>query len=52
MVEQTAVATGVKRSVPDKVVFTYQGDGEFASIGMGESILHSPEVKNHRDMCQ
>ncbi len=34
----TAVATGVKRSKPDKVVFTYQGDGDFASIGMGESI--------------
>lgn len=34
----TAVATGVKRSKPDKVVFTYQGDGDFASIGMAESI--------------
>lgn len=34
----TAVATGVKRSTPDKVVFTYQGDGDFASIGMGESV--------------
>lgn len=34
----TAVATGVKRSKPDKVVFTYQGDGDFASIGMGESV--------------
>lgn len=33
-----AVATGVKRSKPDKFVFTYQGDGDFASIGMGESI--------------
>ena len=35
-----AVATGVKRATPDKVVFTYQGDGDFASIGVGES-LHS-----------
>ncbi len=34
----TAVATGVKRSKPDKFVFTYQGDGDFASIGMAESI--------------
>ena len=33
-----AVATGVKRSKPDKIVFTYQGDGDFASIGIGESI--------------
>lgn len=33
-----AVATGVKRSKPNKIVFTYQGDGDFASIGMGESI--------------
>ena len=33
-----AVATGVKRSKPDKFVFTYQGDGDFASIGLGESI--------------
>lgn len=34
----TAVATGVKRSKPDKFVFTYQGDGDFASIGMAESV--------------
>ena len=33
-----AVATGVKRAEPDKLVFTYQGDGDFASIGMAESI--------------
>ncbi len=32
-----AVATGVKRTNPDKVVFTYQGDGDFAAIGWGES---------------
>jgi len=35
-----AVATGVKRSRPDKVVFTYQGDGDLASIGMAE-IVHA-----------
>jgi len=35
-----AVATGVKRSVPDAVVFTYQGDGDLASIGIGE-IVHA-----------
>ena len=33
-----AVATGVKRSKPNKVVFTYQGDGDLASIGIGETI--------------
>ena len=29
-----AVATGIKRVRPDKMVFTYQGDGDLASIGM------------------
>ena len=33
-----AVATGVKRSKPNKVVFTYQGDGDLASIGIGETV--------------
>src|SRR5690554_4949758 len=33
-----AVATGIKRVHPDKVVFTYQGDGDLASIGTGELI--------------
>ena len=32
-----AEATGIKRARPDKVVFTYQGDGDFASIGLAES---------------
>jgi len=35
-----AVATGVKRSRPDNFVFTYQGDGDLASIGMAE-IVHA-----------
>lgn len=34
-----AVATGIKRVHPDKVVFTYQGDGDLASIGTAE-IVH------------
>ncbi len=34
----TAVATGVKRFHPDKYVFTYQGDGDLAAIGTGETI--------------
>lgn len=33
-----AVATGVKRVLPDKVVWTYQGDGDLASIGTAEAI--------------
>ncbi len=33
-----AMATGVKRVLPDRVVFTYQGDGDMASIGMGEIV--------------
>lgn len=35
-----AVATGVKRSFPDRFVFTYQGDGDLAAIGMAE-IIHA-----------
>jgi len=34
----SAVATGVKRARPDLIVFAYQGDGDFASIGTAESI--------------
>ncbi|MEG8945502.1 thiamine pyrophosphate-dependent enzyme [Rosettibacter firmus] len=34
----TAVATGIKRMLPDKYVFTYQGDGDLAAIGTGETI--------------
>lgn len=35
-----AMATGIKRVVPDRIVFTYQGDGDLASIGMAE-IVHA-----------
>jgi 2-oxoglutarate ferredoxin oxidoreductase subunit beta len=35
-----AVATGVKRTHPDKFVFTYQGDGDLAAIGTAE-IIHA-----------
>jgi 2-oxoglutarate ferredoxin oxidoreductase subunit beta len=34
----TAVATGIKRVLPEKYVFTYQGDGDLAAIGTGETI--------------
>ena len=35
-----AVATGIKRVCPDRVVFTYQGDGDLAAIGTAE-IVHA-----------
>ena len=35
-----AMATGIKRVLPDRIVFTYQGDGDLASIGTGE-IIHA-----------
>ncbi len=33
-----AVATGIKRVLPEKYVFTYQGDGDLAAIGTAETI--------------
>lgn len=33
-----AVATGIKRMLPEKFVFTYQGDGDLAAIGTAETI--------------
>ena len=35
-----AMATGIKRVLPERMVFTYQGDGDLASIGMAE-IMHA-----------
>jgi len=35
-----AVATGIKRALPDRIVFTYQGDGDLAAIGTSE-IIHA-----------
>ena len=35
-----AVATGIKRASPENIVFTYQGDGDLASIGMAE-VVHA-----------
>jgi len=35
-----AIASGIRRVHPDKIVFTYQGDGDLASIGAGE-IVHA-----------
>ena len=33
-----AVATGLRRSLPDNIVFTYQGDGDLAAIGTAETV--------------
>ena len=41
-----AVATGVKRANPDKLVFTYQGDGDLASIGLAETICAANRGEN------
>lgn len=41
-----AVATGYKRCNPDKLVFTYQGDGDLASIGIAETIYAANRGEN------
>jgi 2-oxoglutarate ferredoxin oxidoreductase subunit beta len=41
-----AVATGVKRCLPDHFVFTYQGDGDLASIGMAETVHAAARGEN------
>jgi len=41
-----AVATGIKRSLPENVVFTYQGDGDLASIGMAETVHAAARNEN------
>ena len=41
-----AVATGVKRSFPDNVVFTYQGDGDLAAIGTAETVHSAARGEN------
>ena len=50
-----AVATGEKRAHKarnnDKIVFTYQGDGDFASIGLGESIHSALRGENITAIC-
>ncbi len=46
-----AVATGVKRAQPDKFVFTYQGDGDFASIGLAESMHAALRGENLSAIC-
>ena len=41
-----AVATGIKRSLPENIVFTYQGDGDLASIGMAETVHAATRNEN------
>ena len=41
-----AMATGVKRSRPDRIVFTYQGDGDMVSIGTGEIVAAAGRGEN------
>ena len=41
-----ALATGLKRALPDRVVFTYQGDGDIAAIGTAETIHAAARGEN------
>ncbi len=41
-----AVAAGVKAVHPDKIVYTYQGDGDLASIGIGETVSAAARGEN------
>ena len=41
-----AVATGLKRALPENIVFTYQGDGDLASIGMAETVHSATRNEN------
>lgn len=41
-----AVATGLKRVLPDRIVFTYQGDGDLAAIGTGEFVHAAARGEN------
>ena len=41
-----AVATGIKRSTPDTIVYTYQGDGDLAAIGLAETMSAANRGEN------
>jgi 2-oxoglutarate ferredoxin oxidoreductase subunit beta len=41
-----ALATGLKRALPDRIVFTYQGDGDIAAIGTAETIHAAARGEN------
>ena len=46
-----ACATGMKRAKPDSFVFTYQGDGDFASIGLAESTHGATRGEKITSIC-
>ncbi|MBQ1388865.1 MAG: 2-oxoglutarate oxidoreductase [Clostridia bacterium] len=41
-----AVATGIKRALPENIVFTYQGDGDLAAIGTAETVHAAARGEN------
>lgn len=41
-----AVATGLKRAMPENIIFTYQGDGDLTSIGMAETVHAATRNEN------
>ena len=41
-----AVATGLKRAMPQNIIFTYQGDGDLVSIGMAETVHAATRNEN------
>ncbi len=41
-----AVATGLKRALPENIVFTYQGDGDLAAIGTAETVHSAARGEN------
>ncbi len=41
-----AVATGLKRALPDNLIFTYQGDGDLAAIGTAETVHSATRGEN------
>ena len=41
-----AIATGLKRCMPENIIFTYQGDGDLASIGMAETVHSATRNEN------
>jgi 2-oxoglutarate ferredoxin oxidoreductase subunit beta len=41
-----ALATGLKRALPDRIIFTYQGDGDIAAIGTAETIHAAARGEN------
>jgi len=47
-----AMATGVKRALPERIVFTYQGDGDLAAIGTNEAIHAAARGEYNNCFCK